>query len=138
MAPKSCCWCFDLCRRGREARHAAPWMIDRLTQLGLEHPVVSPYICGTCHSQLRVRGFTFLTSSMSLSEGCFVSLQRDQLPPRASIQTVFSDSGVRKEVATVLGQVLQSSEKLDKTPDETMAVVAHSRAALKLMPETAS
>jgi hypothetical protein len=51
---------------------------------------------------------------------------------------VFSASGVRKEVTAVVEQVLLTSEKLGKTPDETMAAVAHSRAAQKLMPETAS
>jgi hypothetical protein len=65
-------------------------------------------------------------------------LQRGQPQSFSNNPTVFCASGVRKEVAAVLDQVVQTSQKLGKTPDETMAAVAHSRAAQKLMPETAS
>jgi hypothetical protein len=61
-------------------------------------------------------------------------VQRGLLPHRSSIQTVFSSSGVRKEVNAMLQQLETSAHKLGKSMDETLLTVVQSRAAIKLMP----
>jgi hypothetical protein len=66
----------------------------------------------------------------------YCAVQRGQLQPRQSGQSVFSAAGVRKEVNAVLEQVESASQKLGKNMDDMLATVATSRAAAKLIPLT--
>jgi hypothetical protein len=65
-------------------------------------------------------------------------LQRNQLAPFSADQTVFSATGVRKEVARTVHALQESAAKVGKTADQYVNTLARSRAAAVAMPTAIS
>lgn len=64
MPTRRCCWCEELCQRGRHGRAVSAANIQQFAELGLVvTPDCHPIVCERCCRKLRVSCCSFVSSS---------------------------------------------------------------------------